>query len=61
MGGGGAMPGNNFRALGFRCELKWNVHLYVCPFVANCQALDHLSDVHEIRYSISLQKVVEKS
>jgi hypothetical protein len=31
MEGLGAMPGNNsFCAVGFRCEVKWNVHQYVC-------------------------------
>jgi len=56
--GRGAMPGNSsFCALGFRCEVKCNVHPYVCPSVVNCQALDHLSDVHEIRHSSSLQKI----
>ena len=57
-----AMPGkSSFCTVGFRCEVKWNVHPYVCPSVANCQALDHLSDVHKIRYSSSLHKFVEKS
>ena len=56
--GHGAMPGNSsFCALGFRCEVKCNVHPYVCPSAVNFQALGYLSGVHEILHKILYKRL----